>query len=571
MTPSISHALKKPLLASTLAISILLSGGSFDQAQQVTGPADPSRAADRIIEESLIPQGGPNIRIKKLSLQKAPAGADKIMFNFAGLQMSGVGVYNEDDLSGIYQNQIGNEISLADLYAIANQITSKYRRDGYVLTQVIVPPQTIDNGIAQLQVVEGFIDNITVEGGEENPTALKVIKDYARQISSNGQPLNINEMERQLLLINDLPGVMARSIISPSQSTRGAADMLISLERDTFEAFVGVNNHGSRFLGPVQFNAGTTFNSLFGQNERITTQIAFAPDQGLELAFGSLDYEQPVGRYGTKLNFGGSIASTDPGFTLRPIGVDGLSENLYIGVEHPFIRSRNTNVFGRTTFNFRNVENRVDGVPTIEDRIRVIRAGIRADFLDRLLGTAVNSIDFELSHGLDIFGATDSGDANITRAAGDPTFFKGNLRFERLQRLSSNFNLVLSGRAQLSNNPLLSSEEFGLGGYTSVRGFEPSEVVGDDGIGGTAELQWNNPERNVQLFGFLDTGTVWDQDASAISGNRRNSLTSTGIGVRFDLPYEVNAEFVAAQPLHRDISSRNSREPQFFFSLTKSF
>jgi len=188
MTPSIPHALKKPLLASTLAISILLS-----------------------TEERLIPQGGPSISVKKLSLQKAPAGADKIMFNFGGLQMSGVGVYTEDDLYSIYQNQIGNEISLADLYAIANQITSKYRKDGYVLTQVIVPPQTIDNGIARLQVVEGFIDNITVEGGEENPTALKVIEDYSRQISRDGQPLNINEMERQLLLINDLPGVMARS------------------------------------------------------------------------------------------------------------------------------------------------------------------------------------------------------------------------------------------------------------------------------------------------------------------------------------------------------------------------
>ena len=571
MTMSFKSALQN--VATTIIFASVLSfaNTASAQLQQQTGQADPGRAGERLQEKTLIPQAGPNIRVKEMALQNAPAGAENIKFNFGGLRMNGVSVYTEDQLYSIYGDKIGTEISLADLYAIANQVSLKYRKDGYILTQAIVPPQTIESGIVQIQVVEGYIDNITIQGGDENNSALKAMQDYSSQINEGG-PLNIADMERHLLLINDLPGVDARTIISPSRSAAGAADMLIIIERDPFEAYVGVDNHGSRFLGPVQFSGTSVFNSAFGLNERITAQAVVAPDAGLELAFGALGYEQPIGRYGTTLNFGGSITDTDPGFRLSQFDVEGLSKSLYVGLEHPIIRSRNTNIFGRLVADWRNVDSKNNVELTRKDRIRAIRAGLKADFLDRLLGVAVNSVDLQFSQGIDIFGASDEGDANLTRPAGDPTFSKANLRIERLQRITGSVNLLLSGRGQLANKALLSSEEFGLGGYGTVRGYDPSEVVGDHGIAGKAEVQWNTPVKALptQLFGFIDSGTVWDEDATA-SVNKRNSLTSTGIGVRFDLPLDVDAEFVAAQPMNRDIQTQGERDPQFFFSLNKKF
>ena len=564
---------KKTMLKSLVSTSVLISSlilANVSHAQQ-TGVADPAQAERRLTEERLIPQGGPNISIKKASLLKAPAGSDNITFNFGGLRVNGVSIYNDDELYALYNDKVGQTLTLTDLYGIANDLTLKYRNDGYILTQVAVPPQTISDGIADLQVVEGFIDNIDVQGGEAGSAALKEIQEFASLITNDKAPLNIHELERQLLLINDLPGVEARTIISPSASTRGAADMLIKIDRDPFDAIVSVDNHGSRFLGPIQFSGAAIFNSAFGMNEKITAQVAVAPDAGLELAFGSLQYEQPIGPYGTLLQLGGSVTETDPGFTLDQFDVEGLSRNFFIGVEHPIIRSRETNVFARTMFDWRNVDSKNNVTADIQDRIRAIRAGVKADFLDRLLGVAaVNSVDFEVSQGIDIWDASEEGDANLTRAAGDPTFLKAKLRVERLQRVTSNVNVLLSGRGQISNNPLLSSEEFGLGGYSTVRGYDPSEVVGDDGIAGNVEVQVNNAVKNVQLFGFVDAGTVWDQDATTSAG-KRTSLVSTGLGLRIDLPMDVKAEFVAAQPLNRDIASQGERDPQFFFSLSKEF
>ena len=569
---------KRMMLSAFISIFALTSlslGTTSAHAQQEleeqTGIADPGRLERELTEERLIPQVGPDIKVKELSLIEAPAGAENIKFNFGGVIIEGASEYSEDELLPLYQNMIGTEVTLSDLYAVANRVTLKYRNDGYILTQVIVPPQTIEDGIAKLQVVEGFIDNVTIQGGDENEFALDLVREYASRISTGGA-MNVADMERQLLLINDLPGMNARSVISPSPTTPGAADLLIILDRDPFDAVIGINNHGSKFLGPWQGNGGASFNSLLGLNEKITAQAVLAPDSGMELAFGSLSYEQPIGPWGTKLSVTGSITDTDPGFTLSPFEVEGLSRSIIIQATHPLVRSRDTNIFLRAIADWRNVESQNNVELTRKDRIRAVRAGAQAEFLERLLGVAVNTIDLQISQGVDILGASDKGDANLTRAAGDPTFTKGNLRIERLQRVTSSVSILLSGRAQLADNALLSSEEFSVGGINTARGYSPSEVVGDDGIAGKVEVRWKTPIKPVpvQLFGFLDSGRVWNKDATT-SATKRDSVTSTGAGVRLDLPLDIDAEFVAAKPLSREKQTEGDKDTQFLFSMTKKF
>ena len=562
--------LKRNLLTLTfLAFGTVYPSISHAQLDQQTGVADVGRIDRSLSQSALVPQSGPNISIQSAPPLEAPAGAENIRFKFGGIELLDSKVYSPEELTPLYADMIGQEVTLADVYALANRVTLKYRNDGYILTRVIIPPQTIESGIPQFQAVEGFIDNITIDGGTEKKSALKLIEQYAGRIS-NGEALTIEALERNLLLINDLPGVNARSIISPSPTTPGGADLLIIVNRDAYEGKIGINNYGSRFLGPIQMSAVGVARSLYGWNESITAQLVVAPDDGIELGYGSLTYAQPVGKYGTVLSTAVSVTDTDPGFTLKPFEVNGLSKSISFQAKHPIIRSRNTNLSARLGFDWRNVTSKNNVEETRKDQLRVIRAGAQMDFLDRLLGVAVNTFDIQLSQGIGFFGASDKDDANLSRADGDPSFTKAEIQVQRLQRITGSVNLLLQGKAQLSNNPLLSSEEFGLGGYSSVRGYDPSEVVGDDGMSGKIELQWNTPQKGVQLFGFLDAGTVWDKDATS-AANRRNSLSATGLGVRLDLPQNYNAEFAASQPLNRDIATQGENDPQFFFNLSKKF
>src|SRR5690606_28306281 len=109
------------------------------------------------------------------------------------------------------------------------------------------------------------------------------------------------------------------------------------------------------------------------------------------------------------------------------------------------IRTRNENLKGRLAFDWRDVTTSNNIEPDRrEDQIRALRAQMQYDFLDTLLGVAVNRVDLELSQGLDILGASDEGDANLSRPDGDPQFSKAELELQRLQRLTGAVNVQLT-------------------------------------------------------------------------------------------------------------------------------
>ena len=560
---------------SAAAILVMATTPAIAQVENATQIADPARAGQELLNLDDLPKLSENVVVKRSNVQGAPENSENIIFHLESLKIDGVNAYSAQDINSIYRDKINTEVSLADIYEIANTLTNKYRNEGYILTQVVVPPQTIEGGVVKLRVVEGYIDQITIEG-ESRETALKQIRKYAENLRK-GNILNAKTMERYLLLINDLPGVTARSILSPSTTQSGASDLKIIIDRDDYDAQIGFDNHGSRFLGPYQTSFSGSANSKLGYNERISGRLVNSGDKDRvnELMFGAITYEQPISRFGTTLRFLGSITSTEPGDDLDEFDVHGNSKFISATVSHPFIRSRTMNLYGRASFDYRNVKSRNDLEPSREDKIRSLRVGTTFQFIDTLFGVGVNAVDLELSHGIDILGATDKGDPNITRALGNPKYTKAEIQLQRLQRITPTINLLVSGQGQWSSTPLLSSEEFGVGGFNIGRGYDSSEIVGDDGISGKAELQWNEPHKikylhDYQLFGFFDAGRVWDQDATT-SANKRESLASIGFGVRADITDKTKAGLGVAFPLTHRVDASNDRDPRFYFSVTHEF
>lgn len=559
------------LFIATASIALTIATNALAQVPDAAqGTAAPGRVQESLEQKEFVPSVAPSVEVKDVILQAAPEGADKIRFELRSVQIDGLTAFTPAQLEPIYANKLGTTVSLADVYAIATALTTHYRNNGYILTQVIVPPQTIDGGVVHLQAVEGYIDNVTVEGTDKE-NALKLIRAYAAHIKTGG-PLNVRDLERHLLLINDLPGVSARSVISPSPSAAGGADLRIIVERDPFEAIVSVNNYGSRYLGPNQLDMMAAANSLFGLNERLTAQMVTT--LGSELNYAALGYDQPVGSYGTMVSLATNFSNTDPGFDLKPFDVKGRSEFYSLKVAHPFIRSRQENLTGYAVLDSRDVYSK-SLVDRRRDHIRAARLGGSFEFLDTLFGAGVNRAEIEIAKGLGILGASDEGDSELSRSLADPQFFKGNLELQRLQRVTSQVNLLVAAKGQWSADPLLSSEEFGVGGLDTGRAYDPSEIIGDDGVSGKIEIQWNEPKKisfveDYQIFGFFDAGKVWNQDATT-STQKVNSLTSTGLGLRTTLPRQFDADVAVAFPLSREIQTEDDKSPRFYFNLSKRF
>lgn len=552
---------------------------AYAQLADQTRTANPGRADEQLGTSAIFePRLMPRVEVRDAPIANAPAGSDKITFKLEHLNVDGVSVYDQDELDSIFADKIGQTITLAELYGMAAELTRKYRNDGYILTQVIVPPQTIESGEARLRVVEGYVDQVEVRGeGDHINDAVALARGYSVLVRADSQALNVRQLERTLLLINDIPGISARSILSPSEKNPGAADLLVIVQRDTFEGQVSLDNYGSRYLGPIQFGASVVENGLLGLNERITGQVAYAPDEDFsdELSYFGAGYDMPLGTFGTMLNASASYTNTEPGYTLKQFDVDGVSHFASVGLSQPFIRTRNLNITGRASFDWRNVDTDNNIEPDRKDHIRAVRVGGRFEFIDSLMNIAYNVLDLEFGHGLNVMNSSSDSDTNVSRPGADWDFFKFEAEYQRLQRVTSSVNVLFAMKGQMSDEALWSSEEFGVGGVSYGRAYDPSEIIGDDGIAGKIEVQWNQPAQlavldTYQLFGFYDAGVVWDKDATTLK-LKREELTSAGFGIRADFTSATQAGAFVAWPLNRDVETQRDDDPRFYFNVSHKF
>lgn len=534
-------------------------------AQQIPGGAEPGRIEQqftapqtpRAIEEPLLPED---------KQQLPPSEADKIRFKLAAIALQGNTVFSEPELSGAYQSYLGQDVSLSTIYTIASEISAIYRNAGYVLTRVTPPAQRVANGVVTLVVMEGYIDKIEIEG--EIKGNRRLIDAYTQKIIASS-PLNNRDLERYVLLINDIPGVQAKATLIPSFEKQGASDLVLQVQEDAWDALVSVDNRGTEFIGAIQYRAQGGLNSHFGRSERISGQIVNT-QQNEELRFFELGYAEPFGSEGTVLGVSGNISWSSPGSTLREFDVEGQNRSITATVSHPWLRSRKKNLNLRGSFTYRNSRTDLRSSLLTEDRLRILRVGGSADFTDRFRG--INLFDLEASQGLDILQATESGLATRTRAGGREDFTKITAGALRIQQITPPVQLVLGLNGQYALSQLLASEEFGYGGMPFGRAYDPSQLTGDHGLAFRAEGQYHVPYqddylRSLDLYTFYDIGSVWHIDTSI--RERRDSAASAGVGARFTIQTRLIGYIEVADPLSGTVPARgdHGNKPRFFFSL----
>lgn len=544
-------------------------GAGFAHAQVVPPSADPGRIEQRF-EQPRVPQSRPETTVPVPGVAPAPAEAARIRFELRRIEIQGHTVYTDAELAETYQDFLNKDVSLADIYTVAERITAKYRADGYVLSRAVVPAQTISDGTVRITVVEGFVSNVIFQG---EPNWLH--QTYAEKIKAS-RPLRFSDLERYLLLMNDVPGTVARGVFAPSRDVPGGSDLTVVLDRKPVDGFVGMDNRGTRFSGPFQILTGLGFNDVTGMGERVTLRYITAT-QTDELRYGEFGADVPISTEGTRFQLIASRSNTHSGYTLKPLDVKGYGTTVTGRVTHPLIRSRERNLSLFGSFTARDSEQEILGTENFDDRLRIVRVGASYDFIDSWRG--ITLIAVEVSQGLDAFGARETGSSNLSRAQGRSDFTKVTLDVSRLQNIVGNLNLFLAFSAQKTpNQPLLASEEFGLGGAQFGRAYDPSELTGDDGWAARAELQYNDPIpfeliRGYQLYAFYDGGVVYNHDAGS---ERSESLASAGVGTRFNLTDQISGYVELAVPLTRGVQGVSTEpdeqdDPRIFFSLVARF
>lgn len=534
-----------------VAMSLAALGAGPAAAQNVPPSVDPGRIPQRF-EPPRTPGVDTRITVPQIPTAVPPAQARQIRFILRGVAVNGSTVYTAQQLQPLYQSLVGREVSLLEVYGIANQITARYRNDGYVLSQAVVPQQQIRDGVVQILIVEGRINRVIIKD-EGKLSSYNYLLQYAERLKAS-QPVTQRELERYLLLLNDFPGMRVSGVLAPSD-VPGTSDLILEVNYKRIDAYASIDNRGSRFLGPYQSEVSGAYNGILDVGDRLLYRYVTTLFQPRELQFHEARFQTPILEYGTILEVWGNYARTRPGFTLRILDIEGESWSWNVKLKQPILRTRAMNLWVYGQFNWQNSLNDVLTATISDDRLRVMRYGTTFEAVDDFRG--VTFIDLQVSHGLAVFGSRGN-----SREHGHADFTKVNLDIQRNQQIWGPVSAFAQFTGQYAGTQLLAPEEFGLGGRTYGRAFDPSERTGDHGLAVAAELRYTLEDlkfpvldlpTTLQFYGFGDWGRAYHIDSSTRKSFEQ--LASAGAGMRFTVGPRLSGQVEGAVPLLGRVSS----------------
>ena len=575
----LSASFKQIAAGFALSLYVCVQGASaFAQVPPVTlpGSTDPGRIGGTQQMRAHLPDQ------KVETAGKPPAqtgdvvipGAEGVFFTLVDLKVEGIEAYEPGYFLGQYIGLIGKPVTLQQVIDIVNEINATYRNDGYIFSRAFLPEQDITAGVVKVQVVEATIDTVSMP--EISAEKFLKLKPYVDKIASI-RPFNINKYEHWLLSLNQLPGARFRSVLhQPTSADAQPGSIEIALLEDKLpgQTVAELNNFGSRYAGPVQANLMHESPRIFGDYDQASLRLSTTIPMD-EVKYGQIGYETPILEipglsFNTSIGWGGTVS----GSNLDPLDVKGFVREAHFGLTYAALLSRRTSWLTYLNFDLKNARSKILGDELYDDRLRVLRASTAVQHIDDWDGATI--VNAEISQGLDIMGARETGSFNLSREDGHSDFTKITAQISRIQSLPHAFQLLAQVSGQYAFSPLLSAEEFGHGGVPSGRGLDPSELTGDHGVSATLELRYNGlsawQDVSVQPYAFFDFGKVWQKGDNV---ENAESAVTAGVGSRVEFKEAVSLNMLMAVPLTYSSDNppkyANGESPRYLLSVSKRF
>ncbi len=541
------------VLAASVGLSTL--GASQAHAQSNQGPA----AIERTIPGELPrPQSAPVFAAP--TRIEANSSADVGRFTLGAVHVERATVFTPAELSRDFEPDLATEVDQSKLNAIAARMTDRYRQAGYLLSYAVVPPQTVRAGIVRFVVLEGRVSSIEVEGAGSGTAAIEaatssILKDV---------PLRAATLERAIGLIRDMPGITVVDVrLARSDRDSARHTLKIIVARNRVKALAYSDNRGTEPAARMRFYSSASLSSLATTGDEIRFDLFTIPGNKLRYVYGQVAAATPIGRDGLRVAAAASVGDLYHRTANR---IDGRSRNLSAQLSYPLLRSRALTVVGKLSVNDWNGVADLDQVRGQRDRLRVARIGFD---VSNEAATRLNA-EFALSRGLSFDGMTRIGDPQASRPDADGRFTKAAFTAQVTRPILGQATLKFAFAGQYSDRPLLSVEEFALGGSRFGRAFDFNELTGDRGIAVAVEGAYRlgdlkqGPQR-IEMFGYVDGGRAFQ--AGSPSGSQSRSLMSVGVGNRFSIG---GMSFAAEVGVPVKFSG-NDKSVRGFFSAYRSF
>ena len=431
-------------------------------------------------------------------------------------------------------------LSRGKLNELITAIIIHYRNHDRPVVDVIVPQQDINSGVVQVLLLESRIGSITVAGNHWFSSE-EIRRKFRGQ---SGDRISATGMRADLEWANQNPFHTSDIVYQPGKTVGSTDIVLQTVDRFPARFYVGYEDSGNSQTGFDRYLAGVNWGDAWhaGLGQQLNYQYTTSRDlSGLRAHAGS--YVIPLPWWHNTLTFLGSDVRTK-GLVPPVISLKGHSYQLSgrysiplrligelrhsVGLGFDYKYNRNSLQFGDIPLSTRPVE--------VKQFVLTYDASLRD-------ARGVTSLGFQGYYSPGNWGSHNQDEAfSQSHTLATSTYHYFNLTLARLTRLPYNWSLFLRGMLQVSDRNLTPSEQFGLGGNDTVRGYDEREVNSDEGYLANVELRtpvislgqklgWTRSVDQLQFLGFWDWGTGRNH-TPLVGEPASRDLSAVGIGLR---------------------------------------
>ena len=502
---------------------------------------------------------------------KQPAAS----FDLFELRVKGNTLLDKKQLERTIYPFLGPKKNIDNVDLARTALEDLYRSKGYQTVSVDIPEQDVKNGIVYLQVVEGKVSRLRVK--EARYFSLDKIKAGVPELAEGNVP-HFPTMQKQL---SELGGQSVDRKVQPvlrAGDTPGTLEVDLKVKDELpLHVRVELNGRNTSSTSRLRLVTSLHYDNLWQAMHSASLMYQVSPENSSEVSVWAGTYALPLFNTGVRLAlYGVNSASSAQIASAGALSVIGQGSIFGARLVMPFNPLQNYFHSGTVGVDYKSFKENLNllGSDTIATPIAY------TPFLAQYTGsfrTEQSLSSFDLGAHFSVRGLGNEQaqfESKRYLAKANYMYVTGDLKFQHDLPLGMQINSHVSG--QVADSPLISNEQFSLGGALSVRGYFETQALADNGVFGSMELysphlgldNWDHLN-SMKLMAFVDAGQGWIK--SPLPGNvSGNTLSSGGVGLHFQLWKQISGALDMGVPFV-SLAPVKSGDPRLHFNIATEF
>lgn len=459
-------------------------------------------------------------------------------FDISRILLEGNTILNSEEVAALLKKYAGPQKDFGTIQEAMDELEGAYRARGYTMVTVILPEQELVQGTVTIRVIEPVTREIVVEGNQHYSRANILNSLPTLKV---GAPPQVSAISENLRAANENTAKKLTLQFKPQERPEDLRAVVQVKDQKPWKVSLGGDNTGTRQSGYYRLGLSLMHANVWDLDHVAALQYITSPDHVEEVKIISGSYRIPFYSLGDTIDFFGGYSDVDNG-TAQIYGsnlaisgkgiVSGFRYNLSLPRSGAYEHKLSIGM------DYRQYDNTVQflGVDLAKDVVAhpfslTYGASWSGDWLtaDGYLGVL---------HNEPWGGLGQQRHFDQIRSEAQAEYWILRYGFNKIVKLPQDWALRVTGNGQYTPDRLIPGEQFGLGGATTVRGYDEREEAWDAGFAGSVELYSPDvaklleiPHSQFRLVGFFDGGAGYNLRIQAGEAEA-NSLRSVGVGFR---------------------------------------